>query len=428
MRRVVITGMGAITPLGCSVREFGSGLRAGRNGAGLITRFDARTFPCRVAAEVKGFDPAAHDPGTGWWAKAGLNTWFAVAAAAEAVADAGLGVRRPDPARSGVYVGAGEGEQHFHLLMSIVARSYRPECRSLDSGAFNEMALRGYDPASTLEQEMHTTAARLGELLGLEGPNYSCLTACAAGAQAIGEATDLIRHGDADLMLAGGSHSIINPLAITGFTRLSALSARSDDPARASRPFDLKRDGFVPGEGAALVVLEELGHARSRGARIHAEVTGYGATADAYRLTDGHPEGRNIIACMSRALADAGLAPADIGYINAHGTSTPFNDRVETQAIKAVFGEAAYRVPVSSTKSMTGHLVAAAGAVETVAGVLAITRALLPPTINYEFPDPECDLDYVPNRAREQRVDHVLNNSFGFGGQNVCLVLSRFTG
>ena len=266
--------------------------------------------------------------------------------------------------------------------------------------------------------------AHLAEQFCLDGPNLSCLTACAAGSQAVGEAAELIRAGEAELMLAGGSQSMIHPFGLTGFCLLTALSQRNDEPTRASRPFDLRRDGFVLGEGAGLVVLEELEHAKERGATIYAELTGYGCTADAFRVTDCHPDGRGAVACMRAALADAGLTPSEVGYINAHGTSTQLNDRAETRAIKEVFGPAAREVAVSSSKSMLGHLIAAAGAVELVICVEAIRQGVLPPTINYETPDPECDLDYVPNVPREKRVRHALSNSFGFGGQNVSLIVS----
>src|SRR5262249_30582312 len=269
--------------------------------------------------------------------------------------------------------------------------------------------------------------AHLAEQFNLQGPNFNCLTACAASSQAIGEATALIRHGDADIMLSGGSHSMIHPLGLTGFNLLTALSKRKDNPSPASRPFDGQRDGFVLGEGSGMLVLEELEHARKRGANIYAELTGYGSTADAFRVTDSHPEGRGAIACIQGALKDSGLAPEDIGYINAHGTSTQVNDRVETLAIKNVFGERAYQAPVSSSKSMNGHLIAAAGAVELIISIMTIRKGVLPPTINYEFPDPECDLDYIPNAAREKKVRHVLSNSFGFGGQNISLVVSQFS-
>src|SRR5437660_12444107 len=275
---------------------------------------------------------------------------------------------------------------------------------------------------------MQTTPAHLADSFDLQGPNYNCLTACAASSQAIGEATEMIRANDADVMLAGGSHSMIHPLGITGFNRLTALSTRNDSPATASRPFDLTRDGFVLGEGSGMIVLEELEHAKKRGAPIYAEVMGYGSTGDAFRVTDSHDEGRGAIACMKAALADSGLPPEQIGYINAHGTSTQVNDRVETLAIKAVFGDDAKRLPVSSNKSMLGHLIAAGGPVEMITSVMAIRRGVLPPTINYEYPDPACDLDYIPNEAREQRIRHALSNSFGFGGQNISLIVSRFDG
>jgi 3-oxoacyl-[acyl-carrier-protein] synthase II len=260
-----------------------------------------------------------------------------------------------------------------------------------------------------------------------QGPNLNCLTACAASSQAIGEATELVRRGDADVMLSGGTHSMIHPFGVTGFNLLTALSTRNDEPARASRPFDNERDGFVLGEGAAMVVLEELEHAKRRGAKIHGELLGYGSTADAYRITDTHPEGRGAAACITMALKDAGLGTHDIHYINAHGTSTDVNDKVETLAIKKVFGEHAYKIPVSSTKSMMGHLIAAAGATELIVCLLAIRDGMLPPTINYENPDPNCDLDYVPNKSRPGKCDRALSNSFGFGGQNISLIVGRYS-
>jgi 3-oxoacyl-[acyl-carrier-protein] synthase II len=276
------------------------------------------------------------------------------------------------------------------------------------------------------EQEMYTPVGHVAAAFALDGPNQACQTACAASSQAIGEAAEIVRWGEADVMVAGGSHSMIHPLGITGFNRLTALSHRNDSPRTASRPFDATRDGFVIGEGAGLVVLEELEHAKKRGATIYAELTGYGTTADAYRMTDPHPEGRGAIRAMADAVVDAGLKPTDIGYINAHGTSTQANDSTETAAIKGVFGDYAYKVPISSSKSMLGHLIAAAGVVELVISVTALRKGVIPPTINYQHPDPVCDLDYVPNSAREVRFRHVLSNSFGFGGQNIALIASRF--
>jgi 3-oxoacyl-[acyl-carrier-protein] synthase II len=427
-RRVVITGMGAITPVGNDVESLFSAQIAGRSGVGPITRFDASTFPTRFAAEVKDFDLGRYVDNIGRWDECGANTWFALAAARQALEDAGLlGMVSVDPTRFGVYLGAGEGTQDFHCILSIAARGYREDQHLMDPIMLSTLALSEYRAGIEYEQELHTTPAHMAEYFGMEGPNYNCLTACAAGSQALGEALEMVRCGDADLMLAGGSHSMIHPLGVTGFNLLTALSTRNDEPTRASRPFDLHRDGFVIGEGAGMLILEELEHARRRGALIYAELSGYGSTGDAYRVTDNHPEGRGAVACMAAALADAGLTPDDVGYINAHGTSTRVNDKAETKAIKQVFGEAAYRTPVSSSKSMLGHLIGAAGPVELITCVEALRRGVLPPTINYETPDPDCDLDYVPNTAREKNVNHALSNSFGFGGQNISLIVSRFT-
>jgi 3-oxoacyl-[acyl-carrier-protein] synthase II len=425
-RRVVITGMGAITPLGHSVSAMWAALLEGRSGIGPITAFDASRFPTKFAAQVKDFDLARHVGDAHRYSHAGPNSRFAAAAAEQAMTDAGaLDDARIDRTRCGAYLGAGEGIHDFHSFVSLIARTYSRERRRVDTAAFSEGGLNEFNWAREFEQELHTTAGHLASQFDLQGPNLSCLTACAASSQAIGEAAWLIRRGDADLMLTGGSHSMIHPFGVTGFNLLTALSTANKEPARASRPFDLRRDGFVLGEGSGMLVLEELEHARRRGARIYAELTGYGSTADAYRVTDSHPDGRGAIACIQAALKDGGLAPADIGYINAHGTSTQVNDKVETLAIKQVFGERAYQVPASSSKSMLGHLIAAAGAVELIITTQALLTGMLPPTINYEVPDPECDLDYVPNQAREKRVEHALSNSFGFGGQNITLIVSR---
>jgi 3-oxoacyl-[acyl-carrier-protein] synthase II len=428
-RRVVITGMGAVTPLGHSVGAMFGAQLAGKSGVGPVFRFNAGRFPTKFAAQVKDFDLARHVPDAERWKHSGVNSQFAAAAARQALEDAGLlDGRGADPTRFGVYLGSGEGVQDFPNLIALVAQSYRPETRALDMAEFERGALARFHPGRESEQELHTTAAHLAAHFGLEGPNFNCLTACAASSQAVGEAVELIRYGDAELMLAGGSHSMIHPFGMTGFNLLTALSTRNDAPQKASRPFDLHRDGFVLGEGAGMLILEELGHARERGARVYAELTGYGSTADAFRVTDSHPDGRGAIACIRGALKDSGLSPADVGYVNAHGTSTKVNDLVETIAIKKIFGDGAYQVPISSSKSMLGHLIAAAGAVELITCVEALRRGVLPPTINYETPDPECDLDYVPNRPREKRVRHALSNSFGFGGQNISLIVSRFDG
>jgi len=421
--------MGAITPVGHGVEEMFRALCEGRNGVGPIHRFDARRFPTTFAAEVKDFDLGRWVKDPGRFEDTGVNTRFALAAARQALEDAGLleeqhpGV---DRTRFGTYFGSGEGIQDFHNLLSLIGENYRRESRTVDVAAFERGGLSRFHPGRESEQELHTTSAHVAGEFALDGPNYNCLTACAASSQAVGEATALIRNGDADLMLSGGSHSMIHPLGVTGFNRLTALSTFNEAPQKASRPFDLRRDGFVLGEGSGMLVLEELEHARRRRATIYAEVTGYGTTADAFRVTDSHPEGRGATACIQGALKDSGLSPADIGYVNAHGTSTQVNDKVETLAIKKVFGDGAYQMPVSSSKSMLGHLIAAAGAVELIISVMALRRGVLPPTINYEVPDPECDLDYVPNAAREKQVRHVLSNSFGFGGQNISLIASRF--
>jgi len=424
-RRVVITGMGAITPLGHSVRETFDAMIAGRNGVVPISHFQATTFPTTFAAEVKNFHLERFVPRCERWASAGPNSSFAAAAAQEALTDAGLldtpGMKRT---RFGIYLGSGEGVQDFDNLILLLAQSYDPKTRKLDFPTFCRGGLEYFHPAREAEQELQTTAAHLAAHFRIEGPNYSCLTACAASSQAIGEATEMIRHGETDLMLAGGAHSMIHPFGLTGFNLLTALSTRKDAPHKASRPFDKQRDGFVLGEGAGMVVLEEREHARRRSATIYGEVSGYGSTADAFRITDSHPEGRGAIACIRQAMRDSGLSPEDIGYINAHGTSTEVNDRVETLAIKKVLGTQAYKVPISSIKSMIGHLIAAAGAVELITCIQVIRQGIIPPTINYESPDPECDLDYVPNIAREKSVRHALSNSFGFGGQNISLIVS----
>jgi len=299
---------------------------------------------------------------------------------------------------------------------------------TLDMAKFTKKGLETLDPIAELEQEPNMPAAHLAGLFNAQGPNVNCLTACAASSQAIGEAVELIRRGEVDVMLAGGAHTMIHPFGVTGFNLLTALSTRNDEPARASRPFDRDRDGFVLGEGAGMVILESLDRAKARGARIHGEVVGYGSTADAFRITDAHPEGRGAIRCVQMAIEDAGLNPDQIDYINAHGTSTSVNDKVETLVIKQVFGDRAYKIPVSSTKSMMGHLIAAAGATELILCLLAIRDNVVPPTINYENPDPDCDLDYVPNAAREHHCEIALSNSFGFGGQNIALLARRFAG
>jgi 3-oxoacyl-[acyl-carrier-protein] synthase II len=422
---VVITGMGLVTPLGVRVEELWKNLMAGASGVGLTTVFDASRFPTKISAEVRNWDIADEGQDAKHWQFCGRHTKFAAGAALQAMRDAGLEKGLPaDPVRLGVYLGSGEGQQDFDSFTSMMMAAISGD--TLDVAKFTKLGLETLHPLSEVEQEPNMPAGHLAGMFNAQGPNLNCLTACAASSQAIGEAAELVRRGDADVMLSGGTHSMIHPFGVTGFNLLTALSTRNDEPARASRPFDNERDGFVLGEGAAMVVLEELEHAKRRGAKIHGELLGYGSTADAYRITDTHPEGRGAAACITMALKDAGLGTHDIHYINAHGTSTDVNDKVETLAIKKVFGEHAYKIPVSSTKSMMGHLIAAAGATELIVCLLAIRDGMLPPTINYENPDPNCDLDYVPNKSRPGKCDRALSNSFGFGGQNIALIVGRY--
>ncbi|MFN7804542.1 MAG: beta-ketoacyl-ACP synthase II [Planctomycetaceae bacterium] len=423
-RRVVVTGIGVITPVGHDVESMWQVLRQSGSGIGRITHFDASRFPTKIAAEVKGFDLGRWIPQPERFAQCGRNVTFAIAAATEAVRAAGLASGAPDPTRFGVYLGAGEGQQDFGRFMQILCQSRKGT--EVDLEAFTRLGLTHLDPETEIHQEPNVPAGVLASLFNAQGPNLNCLTACAASSQAIGEATEIIRRGDADIMLSGGAHSMIHPFGVTGFNLLTALSTHNENPAGASRPFDKNRDGFVLGEGAGMLVLEELEHALARKATIFGEVVGFGTTADAYRITDTHPEGRGAVSCIQMALKDAGLNTDQIDYINAHGTSTDVNDRVETMAIRKALGADAYKTPVSSVKSMMGHLIAAAGAVEAIVCLLTIRDHILPPTTNYETPDPDCDLDYVPNVARPAPVERALSNSFGFGGQNISLILSKF--
>jgi len=426
-RRVVISGLGTCNPLGMEVEETWQALLAGKSGIRDIFIFDASTFPTTFAAQVADFDlaPYVRDPSA--FAQAGRNVRFAMAAARRAMQDAGLaGGEDADPDRFGIYTGSGEGRLDFASLTHSIAEALEPD-GSVNTVRFAKVALERYNGLSELEQEPNMPANHLATEYGLRGPAYSNLTACAASTQAIGEAANLIRTGRVDLMLTGGAHSMIHPLGVAGFNLLTAISTEpKDEPWRASRPFDRDRAGFVLGEGSTMMVLEDLEHARRRGARIWAELVGFGSSADAYRMTDIHPEGRGPAASMQMALDDAGVRPADIDYISAHGTGTHENDRVETMAVKRVFGDQARKVPISSVKSELGHLIAAAGATELMTCILAIRDQVVPPTINLDTPDPECDLDYVPHEAREVPVEVCLSNSFGFGGQNDSLVIRRF--
>ncbi len=424
--RVVVTGVGAVNPMGHDVATVWAGLKEGKSGVGYTSIFDASKFPTRISAEVKNWDidKVGEDPAV--WKKRGRHTRFAAGAAIQAVKESGLMDSSVEPTRMGVYLGCGEGSQDFSSFSRMMTGSLTSE--GFDIEKFTRIGLEILDPQEEIEQEPNMPAGYIASLFNAQGPNANCLTACAASSQAIGEATEIIRRGDADVMISGGAHSMIHPFGVTGFNLLTALSTSNDEPTKASRPFDRLRDGFVLGEGGAMIVLEELEHAKKRGAPIYGEVLGYGTTADAYRITDIHPEGRGAIACMKMAIADAGLNASDIQYVNAHGTSTAVNDRVESLACKVVFGDRAMQTPVSSTKSMMGHLIAAAGVTEMIVCLMAIRDNVLPPTINYENPDPDCDLDYIPNAAREAKCDYALSNSFGFGGQNISLVVGRYTG
>ncbi|QDU63949.1 3-oxoacyl-[acyl-carrier-protein] synthase 2 [Planctomycetes bacterium Pan216] len=424
-RRVAVTGIGMIAPLGHDPESIWKALKEGKSGIDRISLFDASEFPTKIAGEVKDFSLNEAGEEEKDWVYCGRNIQFAITAAKQAVADSGFHDNGHEPERTGIYLGAGEGRQDFFNFVELIAHAYDREEREVDTAQFITEAMQRLHAVRELEQEPGMSASHLAEMFDAEGPNLNCLTACAASSQAIGEATEIIRRGDADVMISGGTHSMIHPFGVSGFNLLTALSTNNGAPAQASRPFDLNRDGFVIGEGAGMLVLEELERARKRGAKIYGEITGYGSTADAFRITDTHPTGRGAIACLKEALKDAKLNPEQISYINAHGTSTEVNDRVETIAVKEVFGDAAYKIPVSSTKSMTGHLIAAAGSVELIFMLMAMSENIVPPTINYDTPDPECDLDYVPNEARECPLTHCISNSFGFGGQNISLVASR---
>jgi len=424
-RRVVITGLGWITPLGFDLEGVWKEMLEGRSGVGYISYFDATGFPTRIGGEVHDLDRATLPPGFNG-EHMGRNALFAVSAANLAVKNAGLQTDAITPERFGVYLGSGEGEMDFFNFVDLLASAWRDG--RVDNSLFLDRGQRLLHPIREAEQRPFMPASHIAAIFNARGPNSNCLTACAASSQAIGEATEVIRRGDADVMITGGTHSMIHPFGLAGFNLLTALSTQNENPQKASRPFDRLRDGFILGEGAGIIIIEELEHARRRGAPIHCEIVGYGSTGDAFRITDTHPQGRGAIAAIKCALADAGLSIDDIDYISAHGTSTIVNDKIETLAVKQVFGERAYKVPMSSIKGMIGHLITAAGAVEIITCALAIRDSMLPPTINYEYPDPDCDLDYVPNVARRHRVRAALSNSFGFGGQNITLIAREFNG
>ncbi len=409
-KRVVITGLGSLSPLGNDVATTWQNILAGRSGVGPITLFDASDFKCRIGAEVKGFDGAARF-GSRDARRMDRCSQFTLAAAQQAVEDARLAITAENRDRIGAVIGTAIGG-----LGTI----------------YNEIQVlndRGPNRVSPFLIPMmlpDTGSGLVAIHLGIRGPNMAVVTACATGTNAVGEAAEMIRRGQADVILAGGSEAAIVPIAMAGMAVTNALTSRNDEPTRASRPFDRDRDGFVMGEGSAVIVLESLEHARERDAKILGEVSGYGSTNDAYHITAPAENGIGAANCMRAALSDADLQPNEIGYINAHGTSTPLNDKSETAAIKTTFGEQAYNIPVSSTKSMTGHLLGATGALEALFCVKTLQEDMLPPTINYEIEDVDCDLDYVPNSARKAHVDHVMSNSFGFGGHNATIIISRY--
>jgi len=409
-RRVVITGLGAVTPLAIGVEPFWQGLIAGRSGIAPLSAFDASTYTTRFAGEVRDFDPLQFME-RGDAKHMDRYCQFAVAAARMALDDSGLDIP-PRSDRVGVLIGSGIGGTWTWENQNLVLRDKGPH---RVSPYFIPMLIG--DMAS----------GQVSIMLGARGPNFAIVSACATSTHAIGEACEIIRRGDADAMIAGGSEAPLTPLGVAGFCSMRALSTRNDDPQRASRPFDKHRDGFVMAEGAGAVVLETEQSARERGARVYCEIIGYGMSADAYHVTAPAPSGEGGARAMASAIRKAGISPGDIDYVNAHGTSTPLNDQLETEALKQALGEAAYTVAISSTKSMTGHLLGAAGAVEAIVCAMAITRGIIPPTINYECPDPECDLDYVPNAARQQAaVTVAMSNSFGFGGHNAVLILGAY--
>jgi 3-oxoacyl-[acyl-carrier-protein] synthase II len=415
MRRVVITGIGLVTPIGNDLESTWSALLAGKNGAAPITLFDTSQFATKFGCEVKGWEPSQ------FFDKRELKhldrfLQFGVAAGMMALADAGLGTKVPagEEQRWGAFVGAGLGG------VQTIENTYAAQAA--------KGPRHGFSPYFVTDIIINEVPGMLAIRTGATGPNFSHVSACSSGAHSIGEAMRTIRHGYADGMIAGGAEATITVLGVGGFNAMRAMSTRNAEPERASRPFDKDRDGFVIGEGAGLVILEELEHAKRRGARIYAEIVGYAANADAHHIAAPAPEHRGAQACFRTALADARIDPTAIGYINAHGTSTELNDKNETIAVKAVFGDHARKLAMSSTKSMTGHTLGAAGGIEAGITALAIARGVLPPTTNYDTPDPDCDLDYVPNRPREQRVDAAMSNSFGFGGTNAALIMTRYKG
>ncbi|MBN1817382.1 MAG: beta-ketoacyl-[acyl-carrier-protein] synthase family protein [Sedimentisphaerales bacterium] len=430
--RVVITGMGIVCPIGHDVQTMWDNLLAGRSGAATTTIFDAGTFPTTFGAEVKNYDLSGFVKNSTLHEHGNRGSKFVLGATVQACRQAGIDVETDPPSdgidreRMGIYLGAGEGSVDNDVFFEAIVKGWKAQSNEMDWAKWTEVAHAGMTPYRELEQEPNLPAGHIALLTGARGETRSCLTACAASTQAVGEAVMMIRHGRADIMIAGGAHSMIHPLGVTGFNRLTALSTRNDSPQTASRPFSATRDGFVLGEGAAIVILESLDSARRRGAAILAEITGFGSSNDAFRVTDMHEEARGAVQAMQAALKDAGVTPEQIDYISSHGTSTTENDSIETLAIKKVFLEHAAKTPISSPKSVFGHLIGATGCAELITCVLAIRDQILPPTMNLHDPDPALDLDYVPNKPRKASVECVMKESFGFGGQNNVLILKRF--
>ena len=410
-KRVVITGMGAVTPIGNSVKEFWDGMMAGKSGADMIKKFDATQYATKFACEVKDFCPAEDVISPKELKRIDLFAQFAIVAAEEAIRDSGLDFEKVNRERAGVIIGSGIGG----------IMSFEEEHKKYLNGG-----PRRVSPFFIPQMIIDIASGHVSIKYGLKGPNYASVSACATASHNIGNAFKTIQRGDADLMISGGSEAAICPMGVAGFNAMKAISTRNDDPKKASRPFDKNRDGFVMGEGAGIVVLEELEHAKKRGAAIYAEMRGIGFTADAHHITAPSPGGEGAIRAMHLCLADGGLNIEDVQYINAHGTSTPYNDKSESEAIKTLFGEYAYKLNVSSTKSMVGHLLGAAGGVELIASVMAINNGMIPPTINYEEPDPDCDLNYTPNQPVEKKVKAAISNTFGFGGHNAVLSVSEY--
>lgn len=411
-RRVVVTGLGLVTPVGNDVPTTWNALMKGANGADYIQRFDTEKFSVKFACEVKNFDPLSFLEKKEA-RRMGSFTHYAIAASDEAVRNSGLEIDESNADMVGTFISSGIGD------FWAIEREHE---KLLNSGPDR------VSPFFIVSAIVNLAAGNVSIRQGAKGPNSATATACSAGAHAIGDSFRIIERGDADAMICGGAESAITPMSVAGFASMRALSTRNDDPKRASRPFDAERNGFVIGEGSGILILEELEFAKARGAKILAEIVGYGMSGDAFHVTMPDESGSGAVRVMTRAIQDAGITPDRVGYVNAHGTSTPYNDKFETLAIKKVFGEHSSKLAVSSTKSMTGHALGAAGGIEAVFSVLAISEKMLPPTINYEFPDPDCDLDYVPNAARAAEVEYALSNSFGFGGTNACLVFKRYDG